>query len=57
MSGEADYDEFGLFEDNATEVGLAWNGPPQVERVNASPCETAARPQWSRASVNMRAST
>ena len=27
------YDEFGLFEDNATEVGLAWNGPPTVERI------------------------
>ena len=27
------YDEFGLFEDNATEVGLPWNGPPTVERV------------------------
>jgi pimeloyl-ACP methyl ester carboxylesterase len=28
------YDEFSMFEDNATEVGLAWSGPPQVERVS-----------------------
>jgi pimeloyl-ACP methyl ester carboxylesterase len=27
------YDEFGMFEDNATEVGLPWDGPPAVERV------------------------
>ena len=26
------YDEFGLLEDNATEVGLAWTGPPAVRR-------------------------
>jgi pimeloyl-ACP methyl ester carboxylesterase len=36
VSGEADYDEFGLFEDNATEVGLPWNGPPEVERVSVA---------------------
>jgi pimeloyl-ACP methyl ester carboxylesterase len=28
-----DYDEFGLFRDNATEAGLAWNGRPSVRRV------------------------
>ena len=28
------YDEFGLFQDNAEEVGLAWSGPPTVERVS-----------------------
>ena len=28
------YDEFGLFHDNAEEVGLAWSGPPTVERVS-----------------------
>jgi pimeloyl-ACP methyl ester carboxylesterase len=26
------YDEFGLFEENAAEAGLAWAGPPAVER-------------------------
>ncbi len=26
------YDEFGLFEDNAREAGLAWTGPPAVRR-------------------------
>lgn len=31
MSPEV-YDEFGLFEENAEEVGLAWTGPPMVER-------------------------
>ena len=31
--GVADhYDEFSLFEENATEVGLAWSGPPTVRR-------------------------
>ncbi len=28
------YDEFGLFQDNAEEVGLPWSGPPTVERVS-----------------------
>ncbi len=28
-----DYDEMGLFHENAEEVGLAWDGPPTVERV------------------------
>ena len=27
-----EYDEFSYFEDNATEVGIAWNGPPTVRR-------------------------
>jgi len=26
------YDEFGMLQDNATEVGLPWNGPPSVRR-------------------------
>jgi pimeloyl-ACP methyl ester carboxylesterase len=30
------YDEFALFEENATEFGLPWNGPPAVERVAVS---------------------
>lgn len=29
-----DYDEFGLFHENAAEAGLAWNGPPQVRRTS-----------------------
>jgi pimeloyl-ACP methyl ester carboxylesterase len=28
-----EYDEFGLFHENAAEAGLEWNGPPDVERV------------------------
>ena len=28
------YDEFSYFEDNATEVGLTWSGPPTVRRVH-----------------------
>ena len=28
------YDEFGLFRDNASEAGLAWSGPPAVQRVS-----------------------
>jgi pimeloyl-ACP methyl ester carboxylesterase len=27
-----DYDEFGLFHENAEEYGLEWNGPPKVRR-------------------------
>lgn len=30
------YDEFSFFEDNATEVGIAWNGPPAVRRVRVN---------------------
>ena len=26
------YDEFGMLQDNATEVGVPWNGPPSVRR-------------------------
>ncbi len=29
-----EYDEFGLFHENAEEVGLAYDGPPEVERVS-----------------------
>ncbi|MCX4094137.1 alpha/beta fold hydrolase [Nocardia sp. alder85J] len=32
MSDYSDYDEFGLFAENAEEAGLAWTGPPQVSR-------------------------
>jgi len=34
VSGEAQYDEFGMFADNAEEVGLAFGGPPVVERMS-----------------------
>ncbi|MBJ7308281.1 MAG: alpha/beta fold hydrolase [Acidimicrobiia bacterium] len=30
------YDEFSFFKDNATEVGIAWNGPPTVGRVRVN---------------------
>ena len=29
-----DYDEFGLFHDNASEFGLSWTGPPRVRRAS-----------------------
>lgn len=32
--GRIPYDEFSYFEDNATEVGLEWTGPPEVRRVS-----------------------
>jgi pimeloyl-ACP methyl ester carboxylesterase len=31
-AGRATYDEFSMFADNASEVGLAWHGPPTVHR-------------------------
>lgn len=31
-----DYDEFGLFHENAAEAGLEWNGPPTVARVRTT---------------------
>ncbi|WP_024803569.1 alpha/beta fold hydrolase [Nocardia sp. BMG51109] len=31
----SDYDEFGLFAENAAEAGLPWSGPPRVRRVSA----------------------
>jgi pimeloyl-ACP methyl ester carboxylesterase len=33
MADPADYDELGLFHENAAEAGLEWSGPPTVERV------------------------
>jgi len=30
------YDEFSFFKDNATEVGISWNGPPIVRRVRVN---------------------
>lgn len=32
----ADYDEFGLFHENAEEAGLDWSGPPTVARVTTT---------------------
>jgi pimeloyl-ACP methyl ester carboxylesterase len=32
MDERVAYDEFGLFHENASEYGLAWNGPPMVRR-------------------------
>jgi pimeloyl-ACP methyl ester carboxylesterase len=43
VSDEGTYDEFGLFEDNATEVGLAWNGPPSVRRESVVVDESGRR--------------
>ncbi len=31
-----EYDEFGLFHENAAEAGIEWHGPPTVERVQVS---------------------
>lgn len=36
-AGVTDYDEFAYFRDNADEAGLAWTGPPQVERLHHVP--------------------
>lgn len=33
MADPSDYDEFGLFHENAEEVGLEWHGRPEVERI------------------------
>src|SRR5688500_14825423 len=33
MADPTEYDEFGLFHENAAEAGLEWAGPPTVERV------------------------
>lgn len=32
MIKRVEYDEFSYFQDNASEVGLPWNGPPEVAR-------------------------
>jgi len=34
MVGAANYDEFGLFHENAEEYGIPWSGPPTVRRVS-----------------------
>lgn len=33
MADPTDYDEFGLFHENAAEAGLDWHGPPTVSRI------------------------
>jgi pimeloyl-ACP methyl ester carboxylesterase len=35
VTDRVDYDEFGLFHENAAEYGLPWSGPPAVRRVFA----------------------
>nr|WP_232839635.1 alpha/beta hydrolase [Nocardia aurea] len=35
LSGMSEYDEFGLFAENAEEAGLPWSGAPRVRRVSA----------------------
>ena len=35
-SGQVNYDEFGLFHENAAEYGLPFDGPPTVRRVSVS---------------------
>lgn len=34
--GTPEYDEFGLFHENAAEAGLDWNGPPTVQRIEVA---------------------
>lgn len=48
MSPAGSYDEFSLFEENATEVGLPWNGPPTVRRefVEVSPGRRVSALVW-----------
>ncbi|WP_067669166.1 alpha/beta fold hydrolase [Nocardia miyunensis] len=43
-----DYDEFGMFQDNAAEAGLAWTGPPVVRRRAAriAPGRRVSALQW-----------
>ncbi len=44
------YDELGLFHENAAEVGLAWSGPPAVERraVEVAPGQRVSALVWGR---------
>src|SRR6185436_20177979 len=43
-----EYDEFGLFHENAAEVGLAYDGPPTVARVEleVAPGQTVSALRW-----------
>ena len=42
------YDEFSLFEENASEAGLTWNGPPVVRRefVEVAPGRSVSALVW-----------
>ena len=46
--GAGHYDEFSLFEENATEVGLPWTGPPTVRResVEVAPARRVSALVW-----------
>ena len=52
MADPSDYDEFGLFHDNASEAGLEWSGPPVVERVavEVEPGRSLSALRWGSAS-------
>jgi pimeloyl-ACP methyl ester carboxylesterase len=47
-AGAGHYDEFSLFEENATEVGLPWTGPPTVRResVEVAPARRVSALVW-----------
>ena len=57
MSGgvAGDYDEFSLFEENASEVGLAWSGPPTVRRefVEVAPGRKVSALVWGTAPAEL----
>src|SRR5688500_11622439 len=36
VANPAEYDEMGLFHENASEAGLPWDGPPTVRRVDTT---------------------
>ena len=42
MTGQVDYDEFGLFHENAAEYGLPFDRPPTVRRAFAEVARPAA---------------
>jgi pimeloyl-ACP methyl ester carboxylesterase len=50
-----DYDEFGLFQENAAEAGLPWHGPPAVERraVDVAPGQRVSALVWGRGEAEM----
>ena len=47
-TGAEHYDEFSLFDENASEVGLPWDGPPTVRRefVEVAPGRTVSALVW-----------
>ncbi len=48
MADPSDYDEFGLFHENASEAGLDWSGPPVVDRatVEVGPGRNLSALRW-----------